>query len=264
MCSVLQLPKSTFYYEARQRPSVDDVTEAIREIFRRSRENYGTRKIKIELQKQGKCVSRRRIGRIMKEQGLVSTYTLAQFKPKKEACNESMEANELNRAFKQGKELSVIVSDLTYIKVRQKWHYVCVFVDLFNREIIGHSVGERKDAQLVHRAFASIPHDLRRIRMFHTDRGREFNNRLIEDALHTFGIRRSLSEKGCPYDNAVAEATFKIIKTEFVKKRVFSSLMELEREFQDYVNWFNHLRIHGTLDYQSPVHYKQSLLKKIV
>ena len=100
--------------------------------------------------------------------------------------------------------------------------------------------------------------------MFHTDRGREFNNRLIEDALHTFGIRRSLSEKGCPYDNAVAEATFKIIKTAFVKKRVFSSLIELEREFQDYVNWFNHLRIHGTLDYQSPVHYKQSLLKKIV
>ncbi len=170
-----------------------------------------------------------------------------------------MEANELNRAFKQGEELSVVVSDLTYIKVRQKWHYVCVFVYLFNREIIGHSVGERKDAQLVHRAFASIPHDLRRIRMFHTDRGREFNNRLIEDALHTFGIRRSLSEKDCPYDNAVAEATFKIIKTEFVKKRVFSSLTELEREFQDYVNWFNHLRIHG-----SPVRYKQSLLKKIV
>ncbi|WP_413230439.1 IS3 family transposase [Exiguobacterium sp. K1] len=59
------------------------MTEAICEIFRRSRENYGTRKIKIELQKQEKCFSHRRIGRIMKEQGLVSTYTLAQFKPKK-------------------------------------------------------------------------------------------------------------------------------------------------------------------------------------
>ncbi|WP_413230441.1 DDE-type integrase/transposase/recombinase [Exiguobacterium sp. K1] len=67
-----------------------------------------------------------------------------------------------------------------------KWHYVCVFVDLFNREIIGHSMDKRKHAQLVHRAFVSIPHDLRRIRMFHTDRGREFNNRLIEDTLHTF------------------------------------------------------------------------------
>ena len=116
-----------------------------------------------------KCASRRRIGRIMKEQGLVSTHTLAKFKPKQESCNESMEANELNRTFSQGEELSVVVSDLTYIKIRQKWYYACVFVDLFNREVIGYSVGERKDAQLVHRAFASIPHDLRRIRMFHTD-----------------------------------------------------------------------------------------------
>jgi hypothetical protein len=52
MCSVLQLFRITFYYEAKQQPSVDNVTEAIREIFRRSRENYGTWKIKIELQKQ--------------------------------------------------------------------------------------------------------------------------------------------------------------------------------------------------------------------
>ncbi|NPC92872.1 IS3 family transposase [Bacillus sp. WMMC1349] len=54
--------------------------------------------------------------------------------------------------------------------------------------------------------------------------------------------------EGCPYDNAVAEATYKIIKPEFVKKRHFESLEELQREFTDYVHWFNHLRIHGTLD----------------
>lgn len=51
--------------------------------------------------------------------------------------------------------------------------------------------------------------------MFHTDRGKEFDNRLIDEALETFNIQRSLSMKGCPYDNAVAEATFKVFKTEF-------------------------------------------------
>lgn len=55
-----------------------------------------------------------------------------------------MKTNDLNRAFIQEEELSVIVSELTYIKIRQKWHYVCVFVNLFNREIIDHSVGETK------------------------------------------------------------------------------------------------------------------------
>ena len=158
----------------------------------------------------------------------------------------------------------MVVSDLTYVRVNKKWHYVCVFVDLFNREIIGFSTGPNKDALLVYRAFASIKTDLRQIQLFHTDRGNEFKNKLIDDALKTFNIERSLSMKGCPYDNAVAEATFKIIKTEFVKGHHFNSLEELTRELHDYVHWFNHIRIHGTLGYLSPIEYKLEHLKKIV
>lgn len=63
---------------------------------------------------------------------------------------------------------------------------------------------------------------------------------LIDDLLSTFNIQRSLSKKGCPYDNAVAEATFKIIKTEFVFNETFSDLATLEYQLFDYVNWFNH------------------------
>ena len=111
----------------------------------------------------------------------------------------------------------MVVSDLTYVRVNKKWHYICVFVDLFNREIVGFSTGPNKDALLVYRAFASIKVDLRKIQLFHTDRENEFKNKLMDDALKTFNIQRSLSMKGCLYDNAVAEATFKIIKTEFVK-----------------------------------------------
>jgi transposase InsO family protein len=70
--------------------------------------------------------------------------------------------------------------------------------------------------------------------------------------------------KGCPYDNAVAEATFKIIKTEFVKGRYFDSLDVLTKEFHDYVYWFNHNRIHGTLGYLNPNQFKLAHLKKVV
>ena len=184
------------------------------EIFRESRQNYGTRKIKVELKKKKWIVSRRRIGRIMKEQGLVSKYTIAQYKPSKSTCNESNQANELNRQFKQDEPLKVVVSDLTYVRVQEKWHYICILVDLFNREIIGYSSGPRKDAQLVYRALSTIQADLNNIQMFHTDRGNEFKNKLIDEALETFQIQRSLSLKGSPYDNAVAEAMFKVIKTD--------------------------------------------------
>lgn len=264
MCKVLQLPRSTYYYEAQERVKEDDITSEVIEIFQASRQNYGTRKIKVELRKRGHIVSRRRIRRIMQEQGLVSRYTVAQFKPQVKSCNESKQKNELNRQFNQDEEMSVVVSDLTYVRVDQKWHYVCVFVDLFNREIVGYSTGPNKDALLVYRALASIKVGLHKIKMFHTDRGNEFKNKLIDDALETFGIQRSLSMKGCPYDNAVAEATFKSIKTEFVKGYQFTSLEELTRELHDYVHWFNHIRIHGTLGYVSPIEYKNEHLKKIV
>ncbi|WP_419883467.1 IS3 family transposase [Peribacillus sp. B-H-3] len=264
MCKVLQLSRSTYYYEAKERASEDDLTSSVIDIFHKNRQNYGTRKIKVELKKLGYQVSRRRIGRIMDEQGLVSAYTVAQFKPHSKSCNESNQKNEVNREFDQAEELAVVVSDLTYVRVNGKWQYICVFIDLFNREIIGSSTGPNKDAALVYLALSSINRDLRKITYFHTDRGSEFKNNLIDDALETFGIIRLLSMKGCPYDNAVAEATFKIIKTEFVKRRHFTSLEELTREFQDYVHWFNHIRIHGTLGYISPIEYKLGHLIKTV
>lgn len=103
------------------------------------------------------------------------------------------------------------MSDLTYVRVKQKWHYICVFVDLYNREIIGHSSGSQKKAELVQRAFSTVKYNLNRLELFHTDRVSEFKNHLIDQALETFGIKRFLSKKGTPYDNAVAEATFKTI-----------------------------------------------------
>ena len=88
MCSILEIAKSTFYYEAKEKLREDELTKAIVDIFRKNRNAYGTRKIKAKLQEQGLVASRRLIGRNMKEQCLVSTYTVAQFKPHKTACNE--------------------------------------------------------------------------------------------------------------------------------------------------------------------------------
>ena len=268
MCDVLQIPTSTFYYHAnlrgkrKQKAEDKELSKEISRIFKESRNNYGTRKIKKELAKlpELKQVSRRRIGRLMNEMGLVSTYTVAQFKPHTSGCNEATVKNELERQFKQEEQLAVIVSDLTYVRVGKKWHYVCLFVDLFNREIIGHSAGANKTAGLVYQALASIKGDLKEIQLFHTDRGKEFDNKLISEALQTFGIQRSLSKKGCPYDNAVAEAMFKVFKTEFANGAHFSSLEQLALELDDYVHWFNHLRIHGTLGYLTPVEFKQLTL----
>ncbi len=95
---------------------------------------------------------------------------------------------------------------------------------------------------------------------FHTDRGKEFDNKLISNVLNTFNIRRSLSKKGCPYDNSVAEAIFKFFKTEFANGAHFLTPKQLNVELHDYVHWFNNIRIHGTLCYLTPVEFKQLAL----
>ena len=264
MCRVLQVNRSSYYYEAKQLPDESGLASGIKEIFCKSRNNYGTRKIKRGLMKTGKQVSRRRIGRIMKQEGLVSNYTTAQFKPQKDTCNESKTENVLNRQFQNREYRDVVISDLTYVRAGAHWNYICVPADLYNREIIGYSAGEHKTAELVKAAFQSVKGSLEEIRLFHTDRGNEFKNQTIEELPETFHIERSLSHKGCPYDNAVAEATFKIIKTEFVWNETFADLTELKLKLWDYVHWYNHHRIHSSLGYQTPVQYRQNNLKKVV
>ncbi|PZH27153.1 hypothetical protein C7R17_14435 [Staphylococcus aureus] len=68
--------------------------------------------------------------------------------------------------------METLVSDLTYVKGAETWHYICLFIDLFNREIVGYSAGKNKDVNLVSKAISKINHNLEQIEQFHTDRGK--------------------------------------------------------------------------------------------
>ncbi len=139
-----------------------------------------------------------------------------------------------------------IVTDLTYVRVGKKWHYIFLILDLFNREIIGYSCGEKR-YRIGKRSLWSDSYPLTYVKLFHADHGKKFDNQSIDDILNGFGITRSLSKKGFPYDNAVAESTYKFVKVEFVHQYQFKTLAQLRLELFDYVHWWNYLRLHGTL-----------------
>ena len=186
MCAVLNIPRSTYYYESKSsKTKIDEITDKVIQIFKTSRRSYGTGRIKKELETSNYVISRRRISRIMRENGLVSCYTVAKYKVHKTTSNEAKIKNKVNREFDNRDSLEVVVSDLTYVRVDGKWNYVCLILDLYNREIIGYSAGPNKDAKLVYEAFASIKHDLSMITLFHTDRGNEFKNNAIDGLLDT-------------------------------------------------------------------------------
>lgn len=264
MCKKLNISRSLIYYKKVQIVMDSDLENMIIEIFKSSNRAYGTRKIKEELKRNKLHVSRRRISRIMKKYALTSTYTQKKYKkPPSDVNNEKVD-NIVNRNFDRDQLLEVVVSDLAYVQVGKKWNYICTILDLHNREIIGYSCGENKDAKLVLREFSTIKHPLHKIMIFHTDRGSEFKNIAIDDLLKTFNIDRSLSRKGLPYDNAVAEATFKVIKTEFVYQHKFETLWDLRVKLMDYINWYNNVRFHGSLDYMTPVEYRKFMSEKKV
>ena len=256
MCKSLKISRASVYYNPTTKSVDSKLENRIIEIFKDSKNNYGTRKIKAELKKEKIQASRRKIVQIMNKYGLVSKYTIKQFKVHKTKCNEDKIRNIVNQEFQSHDHLEVVVSDLTYVNVNGKWHYICVLIDLFNREIIGYSAGKNKNIDLVTKAFSRVKSPLNQIEIFHTDRGNEFKNKAIDQLLTVFDISRSLSKKGCPYDNAVAEATFKIIKTEFIFNTIFDSLEQLQLDLFEYVNWYNHKRLHGSVGYLTPVEYK--------
>ncbi|WP_141757494.1 IS3 family transposase [Staphylococcus sp. HMSC058E01] len=268
MGNVLKILRSTYYDSIKRKDNKitkDDsnVERAVINIFNANRKVYATRRIKNHLNDKGHTVSRRKIGRIMKKYNLVSVYTKAKYKNHPKETNEKLIKNHLNRAFNREQPMETLVSDLTYVKVAGTWHYICLFIDLFNREIVGYSAGKNKDANLVSKAISRINHNLEQIKLFHTDRGKEFDNHLIDEVLETFKIKRSLSTKGCPYDNAVAEATMKAMKTEFVKQMQFENLEQLKTELFDYVNWYNNFRPHSSLQYLTPVAFKNLHMKTV-
>ena len=138
------------------------------------------------------------------------------------------------------------------------WNYIYLLLDLYNREIVGHACGERKDADLVKASFATIAFPLFEIEVFHTDRGPEFDNMAVDEMLEVFGITRSLSRKGNPYDNAAIESMNKTLKTASIYRRSYSSIDELRHEVNSYVQWYNNERMHSTLGYMSPVEFREA------
>lgn len=157
MCHWLNMPRSSYYYQAVESVSETEFEETIKRIFLESESRYGSRKIEICLNNEDITLSRRRIRRIMKRLNLVSVYQKATFKPHSNGKNEAPIPNHLDRQFKQERPLQALVTDLTYVRVGNRWAYVCLIIDLYNREIIGLSLGWHKTAKLVKQAIQSIP-----------------------------------------------------------------------------------------------------------
>lgn len=265
MCRVLQVSRSGYYEFLKRPPSArqledDELRPLLKAAFEKGRKNYGTRKIRSALKKQGVVVSRRRIGRLMREEGL-HVQTKRKFKATTNSKHDKPVApNLLNRNFTVDAPNVAYVGDITYIPTREGWLYLAVIIDLFSRAVVGWSMDSRMKAELVNDAINTAIWKRKPSRglIFHSDRGSQYASDSYQKILATHDILPSMSRKGDCWDNAVAESFFHTLKTELVHHCDFQSRKEAKAAIFEYIEvFYNRQRLHSTNDYEAPLVFEE-------
>ena len=188
---------------------------------------------------------------------MASAYARGTSEPHRTRADEAGLVNILDRGSDGYGPRTHLAGDLTYVRVGGEWAYVCLLIGLANRGVAGHGAGTGRAAGLVMAAFATLGFPLTEVEVFRTDRGGGFGNARIDELLDVFGIRRSLSGKGDPYDNAVVESANRLLKKELIYRNHYTSLEQLRSDLNDYVWWSDDQRLHSTLGYRSPNEFTQ-------
>lgn len=263
MCRVL-LVKEGSYYAWRKRGTSSRSREnaALRErllkIVQDSNHSYGSRRATKFLRSAGIFVNRKRVAKIMRENGICAR--LRHKMPKTfSVAGEPADNNILNRRFRVPEPNRYWASDITYIPTRQGWLYLAVTMDLFSRRIIGWSMDRNRSAKLVLDALQAALRLRRPSHAFvhHTDRGTQYTSQECVALIARAGGISSLSRKGNCWDNAVVESFFATLKRELVEDENFRTRDEARLAVFEFIEgWYNPKRMHSTLGYKSPMEFE--------
>lgn len=262
---MLGVSKSGFYAWSKRPPSARrrydlHLQGVMRELHQGHRRSYGAARLHRELVRNGHSCSRRRVNRLMREMGIKAATTgLYAWRPGQHALY-SGTGNKLEGMTQPDRPNRQWVGDFTYIKTRTGWLYHAVVLDLFNRKVVGWSFSRRRNAELTRSALRMA---LSRQQpapgcLFHSDQGIEYAAHEYRDLAESAGLVRSMSRKGNPLDNAVAESFFHTLKAELVHNHRFDHVIEATAKIVEYIEFYNRERLHSSLGYRTPEEYGQA------
>lgn len=248
---------------ASRRQRMDMVVLAhIKEQSRLSLGSYGRPRMTEELKEVGVDVGHRRVGRLMRANGITVERT-RKFKATTDSDHTfNIAPNLLNRDFSAAGPNQKWAGDISYIWTREGWLYLSVILDLHSRRMIGWAVSNRMKRDLAIRAlkmaiaFRSPPKGC----IFQSDRGSQYCSHDYQQILRQHGFRASMSGKGNCYDNAAVETFFKTIKAELIWRRSWATRRQAEMAIFEYINGFyNPRRRHSALGWKSPVAFERKV-----
>ena len=206
--------------------------------------------------------SRKRVHRQMRLIGISSARRRAYKSTTKSNHDHPIAPNLLMRNFAFPRPDQAWVGDITYIPTREGWLYLAIVKDLCTRKIVGYAFSDRIDTQLT---LAALDMAYRRRKppkglIFHSDRGVQYASRAYRERLDAYGIRQSMSRRGDPYDNAVAESFFSCLKCELIHLRHYPTRAAAQCDVFAYLETFyNTFRPHSALGWISPSRFEAVL-----
>ena len=273
LCDVLGVPASGYYaWQQAQKHRVSGEPPAwetaLVKVFGRHKRRYGTRRLQVALRGKGYRVGRQRLRAAMRRRGLHALQPKA-FTPRTTDSTHGLRCAP-NRLLDQPKPTQanrVWVSDITYLPLANgDWAYLCAFQDVASKQVVGWQVGATMPEELVttalQRAFWAQPPAPGLL--VHSDRGGQYCGNAYRQLLHEHQAVRSQSRRGDCYDNAQAESLWSRLKTEVLELRerpVFTCLADAQASVSDYFDYYNHERLHSSIDYQTPYLTHQQLLQ---
>jgi len=261
----LQFAPSTYYANKSHVPSARELADVelkkkIGRVYEASRCVYGARKVTIALQREGVVIGLDRVERLMREMGIRGVrrggYKVVTTKAEKKA---SLPPDLVKRDFTATEPNQKWVSDFTYVPTLAGMVYVAFVIDLFSRMIVGWSVSKVMDTNFVLDALemAFWRRDTFDGLIHHSDRGSQYTAIRYGERLAATGALPSVGSKGDSYDNAVAESTIGLYKTELIHQHdKWRDAVHVEIETLSYVEWFDNERLHGTCGDMSPVDFE--------
>jgi putative transposase len=263
MCALGQVSRSGFYRSRRHKPATDRDVELRDALQRVALEfpSYGWPRMTPELGRRGWAVNHKRVYRLMREDNLlclrrrkfVRTTDSAHPFPVYPNLAQGMAVTGLDQLW---------VADITYIRLRVEFVYLAVILDACSRRVIGWVVGRSLEDDL---ALEALRQALQQRRpapglVHHSDRGVQYASRDYTALLQAHGITISMSRKGNPYDNAIAESFMKTLKYEQVYREDYEDLGEARASIQRFLEQvYNEKRLHSALGYLPPAEFERAL-----
>jgi transposase InsO family protein len=270
LCRLIGVAASAFYAWLRRGPIRRAQDEAalvaeIKQVFEQSSKTYGSPRIHAELRARGRRIGRKRIARLMREQGLIVPRKKRRLPVTTDSRHDHPIApNLLGRCFEATRPDATWLADITYVATGEGWLYVAAIKDMATREIVGWAMDDHLRAELCERALLMAiqrrqpPRGL----IHHTDRGVQYASTSYQAILKRHGLAPSMSRKGNCLDNAPMESFFGSMKSELVHRTRFATREDAKQALFRWIeSYYNRRRRHSALGYMTPAQAFEQITK---